>query len=553
MIIRDFLKYIYWCVVWLIAYLAIRQISNGYFSDALNLHSFSQTSTTEYFKLICGATSTIFAILISVVTFSYGLLGKSSRRRKRFSIISNWLVSFYISVAVAVIIFSLYSCFTIPNLSLDKDLTTAYFIGILFISFVILLLPFTIYTLKKDNTIPEIKKKISQKTDEIKFETLPNQITDELIYYIQELDSDAYYQILTALNNKFLLLIANKTDERQPNRLLKTVLKVWDIGNVKAKRENEIQYFNTIWIQVEELYKYAAKEKLFLLKYNSLNEFIGIQIEFLAAFNCIDGLKTGAKTLSSIFQTQLKCNSRPEETISELYWTYIDDDAPNPIIDNGLHWGKITELLREIGVIQSVAIELKSKELFEVVSFELDYISSNIKFNFYSELGKYQEAEIVEKIYSSLTYYAYQALESGLYKNSEEAYHFGIDDLKDAILNNKEYVKDVLKTITKYIIDCQKIKVLHKNAIQNLAKLARPITKIYLSNEIAKSIFNSIIDIFKLLKEMIEEENNLVENENYQELKTQLTSIREYQNKLVNPLTTEMLNQMDNILDSFKL
>ena len=230
--------------------MTIRQISNGYFSDALNLHSFSQTSTTEYFKLICVTTSTIFAILISVVTFSYGLLGKSSRRRKRFSIISNWLVSFYISVAAAVIIFSLYSCFTIPNLSLNKDLTTAYFIGILFITFVILLFPFTIYTLKKDNTIPEIKKKIGQKTDETKFETLPNEITDELIYYIEELDSDAYNQILSDLNDKFISLIANKTDELQPNRLLKTVLKVWDIGNVKAKRENEIQYFNTIWIQM---------------------------------------------------------------------------------------------------------------------------------------------------------------------------------------------------------------------------------------------------------------------------------------------------------------
>lgn len=302
----------------------------------------------------------------------------------------------------------------------------------------------------------------------------------------------------------------------------------------------------------EELYKYAAKEKLFLLKYNSLNEFIGIQIEFLAAFNCIDGLKTGAKTLSSIFQTQLKCNSRPEETISELYWAYIDDDAPNPIIDNGLQWGKVTELLREIGSIQSVAIELKSKELFEVVSFEVDYICGNMKFNFYSGLGKYQEADIVETIYSSRVYYAYQALENGLYKNSEEAFHFSIDIIKDAIHNDKEYVKDVLKTIAKYIIDCQKIKVLHKNAIQELAGLARLITKIYLSNEIAKSIFNYIIDIFKLLKEMIEEDNNLVENETYQELKIQLTSIREYQNKLGNPLTIEILSQMDDILDSFK-
>ena len=103
---KGIFKYIIWLAFWFIVYLIIRSTQSGFVPDCFNFSKFSETTTNDYFKLICEITSSIFAILMVVITLGYELLGKSSRRRKRFNILNKSWVAAYTSMVVVIIVIS---------------------------------------------------------------------------------------------------------------------------------------------------------------------------------------------------------------------------------------------------------------------------------------------------------------------------------------------------------------------------------------------------------------------------------------------------------------
>lgn len=297
----------------------------------------------------------------------------------------------------------------------------------------------------------------------------------------------------------------------------------------------------------------AAKQKSFLLHYQAIEDFIRIQIEYLAVKNSIEGLASAAKILSEIYLYQVQYNCPDQESISELYWANEDKDAPNPHPDADLQWDHISNILWDLHQLQKVAIDLRSKYLFEAVKFELDYILFNLRYSRTIKLGIYQEAFIFIEIYSFQMHYALLALENGVFKNSVEAYHFSSHRLSDCIKNEKYFANDLINQLKDYILTCQKNNYLDDSmTVMDLGGLGRAISMEYASNQTVQNEFLSIVQILAELKTEIEKQGNFLENKNYIGIKDELESLK---NRLVamnqTPITGATIAKIDEVLIAY--
>jgi hypothetical protein len=549
--VKGIFKYLIGLAFWLVVYLIIRNTQSVFIPDLFHLSNFNQETTHEYFKLIAEITASIFAILMAVISLGYELLGKTARRRKRFSVLNKSLVAAYTSMAVTIILVSFYSSLSIENLKLTNDLTTAYFTGILFSLFVIVLFLFTIWLLSLSDTLKVIKTMILETSKEKNYS---EDILDELIYYIQEHDRVAYRKnILPALTENTLGFIGDAGDRQQTNILLSKLTKVWMSCNEEASNQSEGQYFLSVWQNIQFIYEHAAKNKSFLLHFQELEDFIRVEIEFLAIKNNYEGLANAAKILSEIYLHQLKYNCPKQETISDLYWANEDKDAPNPHPDADLHWDHINDILWELHQIQKVAIELKSKYLYEAVKGELGSILFNLRYNHDLQLGNYQERFIVYQIFSFQIYYAQLALESRIYKHSVDAFHYSTFEIADYIKQQKIFASDLVKQIEDYLLYCQKNNFLDDfMSVRDLGGLARVISMEYANNTTVQNEFLFIVEIFNKLKNEIEKQNNFSENKNHSEIKKELQSLKDRLDKVeASPKSKDTINRIDAILNTY--
>jgi hypothetical protein len=545
------LKYLTGVSIWLIAYIIIRNVHSSYFADYFSLSNFTAESTQEYFKLICEITASVFAILLAVITFGFELLGNNSRRRKRFNFLTQWWVSFTISIPVVIILFSLHSAFSIQNLKQTNDLTTAYFIGIMFVVFVLSLFPFTVFLIRQTDTVDEVKNSIRQFTGSGDFDSV---ITDELIYYIQDFDRDAYNShLLPTLNQQCLALIGDARDRKKTNEIFQSLTKVWITGNVDAARVNEEQYFVSIWLAVKGIYFHAAENKSFLLHYQEIEDFIRTQIEYLTVKNSVEGLSSAAEIFSEIYLHQLQFNCPKQETIRDLYWANEDRDAPNPHPDADLQWNHINEILWQLHQLQKNAVELKSKHLFETVKGKLGSILFNLRYNHDLKLGNYQERFIVFQIFSFQTWYAQLALESGMFKYAYEAFHFSSFEISDYVKEQKIFAGDIIKQIEDYLLYCQKNNYMDDSiSVRDLGGLGRLITMNYTANPIAQTELLSVIEILSKLKIEIQKQANYLEDKNYSEIKKELESFKVQLEKVKdNSSAANTISRIDEIVNTY--
>lgn len=548
---KGILKYLIASVIWILVFIIIRNINTGFIPDTFQLANFSVENTHEYFKLICEITASIFAILMAVISLGYELLGKSARRRKRFSVLNKTWVAGYTSLAVAIIFVSFYSSFSINDLRQTNDLTTAYFAGILFAVFIVLLFIVTIWLLSLSDTLNAVKTMI-KKTP--KASNYSEDIVDELIYYVQEADRAAYRKnILPALTENTLQFVGNANNREETNKFFTKLTKIWLTCNEEAKKIGETQYFYSVWQQIQIIYAHAAKNKSFLLHFQELEDFTRVQIEFLSINNIYDGLSSGAKTLSEIYMLQLEHNCPEQETINDLYFANEDRFAPKVNRNSDLQWDHINNIFWEIHQLQKVAIELKSKHLYETVKFELSSILFNLRYNHDLKLGNYQESYIVYEIFSWQIYYAELALENQMFRKSNEAFHFSVHEIADYIKQQKIFVKDVIKQIEDYLLYCQKNNYLDDfSSVRDLGGLARVISTEYVNNVSVQNEFHSIVEILSKLKTEIEKQVNFIENKNHSAIKKELESLKDRLVKTqASPKSQATIKRIDEILNSF--
>lgn len=548
---KSLSKYLLGILLYFILYNLATSVERGIFTDYFSLSNFSQAATNDYFKLICEITASIFAILLAVITFGFDLLGNNARRRKKFNFLTKWWVALITSTAVSIILISFYSSFKTQDLSQTSNLTSAYFIGISFVLFVLGLFPFTILLLSKTDTINDVEKIIKEYSGKEDFNSL---IADELIFYIQEFDRDAYKNhLFPKLNEHILGLIGDANNRQQTNFILQSLLKIWKEGNSEGIRVGDQRYFDLLWKSIEAIYEHAAKRKSKLLHYQPIEDFIRLQIEFLCLNHHISGLAAGVQSLSSIYLKQLQDNCPSEITINDLYWEYEDKFAPSGNQDSDLQWDHINNIMWEIDSLYKIAIELKSKYLFEVIEFEVSSILFNLRYDEVINLGTYQEASIFTNIFSIQFQHAKTALRCNLVESSDDITFFSTFELSEYVESEKIFAKEIIDQFGEYLLACQKIKCLGQyHGIKDLGGIGRLILRKYSQSLTVQVIFSSIIEILCKLNLEIERQESCQNNTNHNQIKKELQSLKNHLIKIDTvSAKNEQVIRIDEILKAF--
>lgn len=536
--IKTIRRYYIYLIVILI-YLELKFYNIELFPDLLNLSSINSTS---FFELLISATTSIFGILIAVILLTFEFVKHTAFRRKEKNILTNAIVTNIVSVAISVIILSLISYLSIQDFKQSNNLSIAYFLGFLFVIFIISIFPATKKILETANTLKNTKEEIQNLTLEQfkeiltlkddKFISKDNKfalvrIRHELLNSVRECDYEAYTAILEELNNKAIELIGNGDNRQTTEIVFRGISFIWNAGNFEALRVGNYQFYETIWECVEELYEYAAKKKIYLLHFEFVDSFVRDFVKFCSRNKLGDSLSTAAKILSNIFKQNLKFNCPPQEEINELYYIYEDGNKMQHFISSSIQWDKINEFVSLINTIQTNAIENIDKELYDTCRYELEYIVKEIGHGNFPEIKIYQEAYIIVGIISHQTYNAYNANEEELFKESMWTFRIDTGFIADLIQKEKFYVKRILQDISDFIIKSQRKERLDEFFSLNYwGALGRHISKYYLANETAQKAMEYILDTLDALKQEIESTQLPNQAKNYNEIKKQFESIK---------------------------
>lgn len=521
-----------------IIYLLLKYFNPEIVPDYFNL---SSLKSTDFFELLISSTASIFGILIAVILLTFEFVKHTAFRRKDENILTKSVVTNLVATAVVVIILSLLSYSTIPDFEQPNNLSIAYFLGFLFVGFIISIYPAAKGILETANSLKKTKEEIQNLTVEKFGEvlTLKNdklisknsdlaliRIRQELLTTVRECDYEAYATILEELNNKAIALIGKGENRQLTGVVSQGMIFIWNAGNFEALRVGNFQFYETIWESIEELYEYAAKEKIYLLHYEYVDFFLRDFIKFLSRNKLGDSLSSGIKVLATVFKQNLKFNCPPQEEINDLYYIFENGNKMQHYIDSSFQWDKINEFIALMQDIQTSAIENADKELFDTSTFELDYIVREIGDGDFENLKPYQEAYIVIGIISFQTYNGFNANEANLYKDTVRTFRIDTSFISDLIKNEKFYVGRILENISDFIINSQRKERLDDFRTLNYwGALGRHISKVYLTNKTAQKAIEYILDTFDKLKEEIEKNQLPNQAKNYNEIKKQFESL----------------------------
>lgn len=113
-------------------------VSKGFINDWLKLSSFD--NTPDYFQLLLNVTASIFGIIVTVTLLTFQLIAKDNPlRNKKDNLFNNTLIAATVSLPISIVILSLFSYLTIKDFKQDSNLTIGYFLGLLFITFIVFL------------------------------------------------------------------------------------------------------------------------------------------------------------------------------------------------------------------------------------------------------------------------------------------------------------------------------------------------------------------------------------------------------------------------------
>lgn len=562
---QSFIKKYLLAIISFLIYLIIKWNNIQLIPDLLNLN---KCSPSDYFSLLIGTTASIFGILITVILLTFEWLKHISFKNSEENILNKNVVTNFVSIAISIIILSFISYIYIQNFNEGSNLTEAYFIGILFVLFIVFLFPVTKSILDTANTLNKTKREIDnlafdhfkqiQFSEDNKFISKNSNITlvmirQELLSAVRESDYEVYSIILEKLNSKVIALVGNGENRQECDLTLQGVTFVWKASVFEALRVGNHQYYETIWECIQELYEYAANEKVPLLHYQYLEFFIRDFISFLNRNNLNDSLATGVKIFSTCFKLQLKYNCPNQENISELYYLFEKESKVLHNVHETLQWNHINELVRLINTIQSSAIDRSDKELFGVCKFELKQILHEINYGYFANIGNYQEGYIVITIIADQSYYGFVANQEKLFKDSMWSYDIDPALIRDYIVNQKFYVGRVLSDISDFIIKSLRQETLDQYiSLNDWGGLGRLLSQHYSENKLAKKSLFYIVETFEMLKNEIEISNLATQAKIYNEIKKQITSIKNSLLRVEINKSDKIIEKIDSVLIQFK-
>jgi len=563
--LKNIIRKYYFGIIATLIYFGLKFYSPKIFSDLLNLSSINPTS---FFELLISSTTSIFGILIAVILLTFEFVKHTSFRRKEENILTKSVVTNLVSIAISVIVLSLISYSSIQDFKQSNNLTTAYFLGFLFVGFIVSIFPATKGILETANTLKNTKEEIKNLTivhfteiltlQDNKFITKDSslalvRIRHELLNSVKECDYEAYTAILEELNNKAIELIGKGDDRQTTEIVFRGTTFIWNAGIFEALRVGNYQFYETIWECVEELYEYAAKEKIYLLHFEFVDFFIWDFIKFLSRNKLGDSLSSGVKIFSNVFKQNLKFNCPPQKEIIDLYYMFENGNKMPHFIDSSIQWDNIVEFVTLINNVQTSAIENVDKELYDTCRFELEHIVREIGYNNFPDLEIYQEAYIIGRIISHQTFNGYNANAEKLFMESIWTFHINASFISDLIKMEKFYVGRILQDISDFLIKSQRKERLDDFfSLNDWGAIGRHISKIYLTNKSAQNAMDYILDTFDRLKQEVKINQLPRQAKNYNEIKKQLESIKIWLIKDNEGKDIPIIKKIDESLQGFK-
>jgi hypothetical protein len=541
----------------ILLYLGLKYWNLRIIPDFFGLYS---AKADDYFGLILNLTASILGVLIAVVLLMFQMNKDTFLRRKGENFMEKPMIFIIVVVSLSILILGFVSFVTIPEFSNDSQLTLGYFIGYLFVGFIALIFPAISDILYELNTLKIVRDRIQAliANDFFQENQHPNdyitldpdhslyRIRHELIMAVRESDYEAYTEILSYLSKKATQLFGNADNRIVTDGILKGLTFIWQESIFEASRNNVQQFYKSLWDNIGALYSYASEKKAPLLHFQEIEHFIYEHIQFLGRNNMGDALTSGIWILADAFSKNLTTNRPSQEQISDIYDLFEHPNGNQHNIDASIQWDYIERFIGFIHDIQRIAISNQDRELYQMCNFHTNNILNDISHNFYGKLGNYQEGAISLKILGYGQYHLDQAFEAGLFKTTMGSDTINTSFTKYAIEKKEFYVKEIMKSISDYIIIAQRKGRLDRFTIQMFGAIGRHASKFYLNNDVASATIKFIVRTLKLMKDEVESNQLPEQKTNYEAIKRQLESQKDYllldNPNLDDPISTDIQN-----------
>ena len=108
-------------------------------------------------------------------------------------------------------------------------------------------------------------------------------VRNKLTNYVRECDYETYNIVVQGSNNRIRELLEDGKDRRLTGEVFQAYKFIIEPGIFEASRVGNFQYYMTIWESVDELYEFAAKNKIPYVNIEAQNGHTSIQVEMLQA------------------------------------------------------------------------------------------------------------------------------------------------------------------------------------------------------------------------------------------------------------------------------
>jgi len=541
---------------------------SGFFGDGLNFYTLD---AREYFSLLLTTAGALLGILVAALLLSFQVIGREAKRRKGSNVLHNpWVISF-VGLSVAFMATLVISYITISSFDTDNNLTIGYYLLYLFFIFLFLLFYVVYILLRNTDTLEKTKNIISSLTikdfTEVKqsyyggswmseHNLQLSEVRDEILYAIRDNDNGALYTLLSELIRHANQLITIETPRNDVEAIVDALSIVCKDANATADSNQRSTYYEMISQCVQAMYNHAAIKQIPLLYYHDLRTYYSDLAEHLMKKGDLTRLQKVIDVLNISLNSHLKNNCPPENQLKDLLDLYKQSGGVHNVASE-IQWENIGDFIYDIGRIQQLAIEYKSKDIYIAARRSLHIVAEYIQHGDYPSLGKYQRSYLMLQIINlRLLFNAEKALEAALFKDTLETYHLDGSLIADIIINDPTAVKKILTGIGDHLINaCRRSQLNVWFTINQFGVIPRHTASNYLSNEIVRRSTQYIFNVFKTMKKEVEVEAKVSPEQFkvYEEIRRQLKALsaslkkEEKENNNI-PLIAEI----ENYLDSFQ-
>jgi len=529
----------FWALYVLVAvFICVRIfVSGGFVPDLLEMN---KIEPKNFFSLLASTAASFLGILIAALLLTFQLLSRENKRRKERNILFNrWVISFG-CLSIFLVAALIYSYVAIERFSAPTDLTIGYYLLIVFMVFIITIIPVVRIVLDETNSLKKTLQIIStleladfRITEEAYFRdtwlSSPNRklsiIKDEIVYAIRDNDNSGLHSLLTEFTNTATTFLHPMFTRNDCEAVINSWSFVCKDAETNAKKAVGLYFYEIVCGASQMLYQHAAMNRLPLMYYFRVQLFLRDMAENLCKEGNVAGVKKLTETLNHSLKVHLQYNCPAEDNLYNLHRLY-KQKRPHYDVDSSIQWDGINDFITDLTGIKKYAIEYSSKEIFRDSGRNLEMLVRHIQHDDFPELGKLQRAYLLTSIISlGQVYLSEKALKEKLFPDTLYSYQLEGSTVAEVIVKDQLASKRILTSIGDHLINAMRDNQLNDWTLNSLGAIPRHTAKYYLSNQSVKDGTLYIFNVLLQMKKEIEREARPENKKIYDEIKSQLNAL----------------------------